>query len=99
MTATHGYTCARACACPCTCPCKGSPRPVGDLDADAYPTASLICATVGHLSSHLSSLISINLSSQQACRAVGGLLAYLQRTDVGSSMSIGKLERCRHKPC
>ena len=54
---------------------------------------------ISHLISHLSSLISINLSSQQACRAVGGLLAYLQRTDVGSSMSIGKLERCRLDPC
>jgi hypothetical protein len=36
---------------------------------------------------------------EQACRAVGGLLAYLQRTDVGSSMSIGKLERCRLDLC
>ena len=36
---------------------------------------------------------------EQACRAVGGLLAYLQRTDVSSSMSISKLERCRLDPC
>lgn len=94
MTATRGYTCARACACPCTCPCKGSPRPVGDLDADAYlPPLWVISLIARHfISSHL-------ISSRQACRAVGGLLAYLQRTDVGSSMSIGKLERCRHKPC
>ena len=32
---------------------------------------------------------------EQASRAVGGLLAYLQRTDVGSSMNIARLERCR----
>ena len=31
----------------------------------------------------------------QASRAVGGLLAYMQRTDVGSSMRIARLERCR----
>ena len=36
---------------------------------------------------------------EQACRAVGGLLAYLQRTDVSSSMSISKLELCRLDPC
>jgi hypothetical protein len=33
---------------------------------------------------------------EQACRAVGGLLAYLQRTDAaGSTTSITRLERCR----
>ena len=43
--------------------------------------------------------LTLTLTPTQACRAVGGLLAYLQRTDVSSSMSISKLERCRIDPC